>query len=105
MFATPYLHGDQVRFQIWDHAQVSVGTSATGLPDIPTGDVRKEIKRVIIRPVDGDIFWNGLGGNPADGTGFPAPKMEIMVYDGNDLESFKMAAAAGTVDVRIIYLC
>lgn len=104
MLVSPFLHGDQVRFQILAHESVMVGATATPLPNIPAGDVRKEIKRVVLRG-NGDFNWTGDGSDPTGADAFPALADEVLVWDGNDLEAFRMAAVGPDVDLRVIYMC
>ena len=104
MIVSPFLHGDQVRFLVLAHESVTVGATSTPFPNIPTGDVRKEIKRVVVRG-DGAFYWTADGSDPTGPDAFPALADEIMVWDGIDLEAFRMAAAGPDVDLRVIYMC
>ena len=102
---SPYLHGDQIRYEVLAHASVDVGSTPVGLPNIPGGDLRAQIKRTVIRAVDGQLFWTGDGTDPTGPDAFPAEELEIFVYDGSELDLFQMVSAVGTVDVRVIYMC
>jgi hypothetical protein len=103
MIVSPFLHGDQVRFLVLAHESVTVGATSTPLPNIPTGDVRKEIKRTVLRG-DGDFFWTADGSDPSGPDAFPALADEVLVWDGIDLEAIRMFASA-SVDLRVIYMC
>jgi hypothetical protein len=104
--ATLFLHGQQIRFINILHTKATVGTAETGLPSLPA-NWKDRIYRVVIRNIGQPIDWRGDGA-PIDGvTDFPALADEIIVYDGADLEAFRMrraASATADVDVRVIYL-
>jgi len=95
-----YEGGVQIKFTAILHAENNAVTSSpVGLPSIPNENF---IKRVVLRVLGDTIYWTDDGSNPTSTHGFPLEKDETLVYDGHDLNLFKMISASVS-DVRVIY--
>lgn len=95
--------GLQIKYSPLGHAQVTVGLSAVGLSSIPN---LSRVRRIVIRNLGQPINWRDDGTDPTGTTGMVALKDEILVYDGDKADQFKMirnSAATGDADVRIAY--
>lgn len=97
--------GTQVRYEVVALGQANIGTSAAGLPNLPP-NWKDRVSRVVLRSIGQPINIDPLG-SPTSTTGWPLLKDEIIVFDGADLETFKMiraSTASGDADVRIMYM-
>lgn len=83
------------------HEQLTVGTSAVGLPNIPAGT-----RRVLLRVVNQPVNWTDFPDDPPTATfGMPLLKDESLVFDG-DPENFRLiraSSATADADVRVAY--
>lgn len=82
------------------HAQVTVSTSAVGLPSPPAA-ARRALIRVLNQPVN----WRDDGVDPTSTTGMAMLADESLVFDGV-MTNFKLirdSAATGDADVRVAY--
>lgn len=103
--AVPSTHegGLQTMFTPLGHAQASVGSSAVGLPSLPTP--LASVRRATIRAVGQPINWRDDGVDPTGSLGMLLAAGDTLVYDG-DMAKFKMiqdASATGASDVRVAY--
>jgi hypothetical protein len=83
------------------HFQVTVGTSAVGLPSIPA-----EARRVYLTPVGAPINFRDDGTNPTGSSGYPIPADTHFTYDVEPTATFKMiraSTATSDADVRVAY--
>ena len=95
-----YEGGVQIKFAAIAHRENNAVTSSpVGLPSIPNEDF---VKRVVLRVLGDTIYWTDDGTTPSTSHGFPLEKDETLVYDGHDLNLFKMISASVS-DVRVIY--
>lgn len=95
--------GLQIQFNPLGHFSLTVSTIAVGLPNLP--DLSR-IRRVIIRNLGQPVNWRDDGTDPTGSTGFAALSDEIIVYDGNIPQQFKIIRASGATgdcDCRIAY--
>lgn len=82
------------------HAQVTVGTIAVGLPDVPD-----RVRRILIRVVGQPVNWRDDGVPPTGTTGMPLLADESLVFDA-DPDTFRLiraASATANADVRVAY--
>src|SRR5688572_10796077 len=80
------------------HAEVSVSTSAVGLPSIPA-DCRRVVLFAVANPV---TFTDTAGDSPSATHGMIIPADTVFVYDTDPDENFKLWAASSTV-CRVAY--
>lgn len=84
--------------------QLTLSTASTALPNLPGGDLGREILQITLRSVDQAWEWQ-LNGQT---NWFWMDKGEILVIpirDRNFLEAFRIRAASVAGDFRIIYEC
>lgn len=94
--------GSVITYSALGHEQLTVGSTAVGLPNLPNLD---RLRRVVIRNLNQPINWQDDGNDPTSSTGFHALADEIVVYDGEfDLIKFiRASTATADADVRIAY--
>lgn len=83
---------------------LTLPTSSTPLPNLPTGDLGRDVKQITVRVVDEPWEWQ-LDGHVG---WFWMDAGEILVIPMRDrpfLESFRLRAASASGDCRIIYEC
>ena len=93
-------NGFQVKFAPLGHAQTAVSSTPVALPSLPSLD---KLRRVLIQPLDADIYWTDDGQNPSATLGQWLLKGSILVYDGSKPDQLKMVCLDGTADVRLAY--
>lgn len=100
--AARFEQGLLVTYSALGHEQLTVGTTAVGLPNLP--DLAK-LRRVVVRNLGEPMNWRDDGTSPTANTGFPSLADEIMVFDGDfeQLEFIRSASAGNDIDVRIAY--
>lgn len=87
--------------QALGHAQLTVSSTAVGLPNIP-----ERARRTVIRVLGQPINWTDYAGGTPTGTfGMPLLPEETLVFDGNpyDLKLIRASTATADADVRIAY--
>lgn len=83
------------------HEQLTVSTTAVGLPNIS-----ERARRTVIRVVGQPVNWTDHPDDTPTGTfGMPLLADETLVFDGNpyDLKLIRASTATGDADVRIAY--
>lgn len=97
-------NGQRIGFETLLHTEITLGTTAVGLPALPEARL---VKRTVIRNLDQPITWTDVSGDtPTDTHGMVNLADEVLVYDG-DVADFKFrraATATADADVRITYL-
>lgn len=79
------------------HEEVTVDTTAVGLPNIP-----EDCRRVVLYSLDEEFVYCDDGTDPDATHGMPIPSLTHFIYDTDPDENFKMWAAAAT-EIRIAY--
>ena len=98
-----YEQGVLVQYIGHGHQQVTLGSTAQGLP-VPAV-AWSRIRRVVVRNLGQPIDWTADGNNPDGITSFKSLADEIVVLD-TDFENFRMIVSpgsAGNADVRVAY--
>lgn len=84
--------------------QLTLTSADTPLPNLPTGDLGRDVKQVTLRSVDQPWEWTFVG----VGAWFWMGAGEILVIPVRDkphLDSFRIRAASVAGDFRIVYEC
>lgn len=93
-------NGIQIRFNALGRGQALVSSTPTGFPSLP--DLER-LRRTVIRPIDGDIWFADDGLAPSAANSMLLMEGEILIYDSQFPDKFKMIARTTDVDVRFLY--
>jgi hypothetical protein len=79
------------------HTEITVGTSAVGLP-LPA----QSVKRTLLYAIGNPLYFCDDGTDPSSSHGFPIPEDTVFIYDSDTDEDFKLWAASST-EVRVAF--